>query len=188
MRFLRYTLIIAISTIALSVSAKNEMKTVYLFGFAASFNDSTVYFTDVQEVDSAYIDTKTNFLTSRENYSYQLRNYLASRGENNRTCIVTYDTKRENAEKKLNKMKNRYATIANKKHNSRLFKSSKAKNAEQNTKNEEKNNFDIRYITSADFRFKPVTPYVVEEAEAEAAKLSKEKKNKKSKDEQSPKN
>ena len=33
---------------SLSASAKNEVKTAYIFGFASSFNDSTVYFTDVR--------------------------------------------------------------------------------------------------------------------------------------------
>ncbi len=56
--------------------AKNEAKTAYIFGFASSFNDSTVYFTDVQKVDSAYFTRKNKFLVSRENYSYQLRDYL----------------------------------------------------------------------------------------------------------------
>ena len=43
---------------SLSASAKNDAKTAYIFGFASSFNDSTVYFTDVQKVDSAYTDQK----------------------------------------------------------------------------------------------------------------------------------
>ena len=53
---------------SLSASAKNEVKTAYIFGFASSFNDSTVYFTDVQKVDSAYFTRKNKFLISRENY------------------------------------------------------------------------------------------------------------------------
>ena len=56
---------------SLSASAKNDAKTAYIFGFASSFNDSTVYFTDVQKVDSAYFTRKSKFLISRENYSYQ---------------------------------------------------------------------------------------------------------------------
>ena len=57
------------------ISAKRTaVDKVYMFGFAASFNDSTVYFTNVQTVDSAWMDTKTKFLLGRDNYSYQLRN------------------------------------------------------------------------------------------------------------------
>ena len=35
---------------------------LYAFGFSASFNDSIVYFTDIQEIDSAWINDKTDFL------------------------------------------------------------------------------------------------------------------------------
>ena len=35
---------------------------MYIFGFSASFKNSIVYFTDIQELDSAWIDTKTKFL------------------------------------------------------------------------------------------------------------------------------
>ena len=65
---------------SISSHAKNEPRTAYIFGFASSFNDSTVYFTDVQKVDSAYFTRKSKFLVSRENYSYQLRDYLTSHG------------------------------------------------------------------------------------------------------------
>ena len=34
----------------------------YICGFATSFNDSTVYFTDIQYMDSTYTDSKTGFL------------------------------------------------------------------------------------------------------------------------------
>lgn len=84
---------------SLSASAKNEVKTAYIFGFASSFNDSTVYFTDVQKVDSAYFTRKNKFLVSRENYSYQLRDYLEQQGAGNRTCIVMFDFNQKKAEK-----------------------------------------------------------------------------------------
>ena len=73
-----------------TISAKSKVQKVYLFGFAASFNDSTVYFTDIQEIDSAWVDDKTNFLHDRDQYSYQLRDYLAEKFEPNRTCITTF--------------------------------------------------------------------------------------------------
>ena len=56
------TALILCSGFALQVSAKQKIEPRYLFGFAASFADSTVYFTDIQKVDSAWIDTKTKFL------------------------------------------------------------------------------------------------------------------------------
>lgn len=75
---------------AMSLQAKGEMKTVYMYGFAASFNDSTVYFTDVHRVDSAWIDSKTKFLMSRENYSAQLSSYLEKLGEKNMVCVASF--------------------------------------------------------------------------------------------------
>ena len=63
--------------ISITSQAKNEMRKAYVFGFASSFNDSTVYFTDIQELDSAWFTSKNKFLIGRENYSYQLRDYLS---------------------------------------------------------------------------------------------------------------
>ena len=52
-----------------------------MFGVATSFNDSTLYITEIQEISGAYIDSKTKFLVERDNYSYQLRDYLKGIGE-----------------------------------------------------------------------------------------------------------
>ena len=93
---------------SLAVTAKNEPKTTYIFGFAQSFNDSTVYITGVQQLDSAYIQGKGKFLASRENYSYQLRDYLEQHGAGYRTCSVFYDTDQKKAEKKWVKLYDKY--------------------------------------------------------------------------------
>ena len=66
--------IVAISSLA--AQAKVEPTTAYMFGFASSFNDSTVYITSVQKVDSVYLSHKNLFLEGRDNYSFQLRDYL----------------------------------------------------------------------------------------------------------------
>lgn len=109
---------------------------IYAFGFAASFNDSTVYFTDIQEIDNVWIDSKTKFLVNRDDYSYQLRDYLAQNGEPNRTCIIVYSESRVKVEKKYVKMKKKYS-IGKKKENSK---------------------FEIKYIESNNFKFKAVMP------------------------------
>ena len=49
-----FAAIAATLLIAVSMQAKDEMKRIYIFGFASSFNDSIVCFTDVQAVDSAW--------------------------------------------------------------------------------------------------------------------------------------
>lgn len=94
--------------VSLTAFGVNKPARVYMFGFAASFNDSTVCFTDIQEVDSAYIDSKTRFLYSRENYSYQLRDYLEEQGVNTPTCITVFAFSRKEIEKKYARLRRRY--------------------------------------------------------------------------------
>ena len=57
----------------LSASAKLNKQEIYIYGFAASFNDSTIYFADIQFIPDGWIDTKHDFLYGRDTYSYQLR-------------------------------------------------------------------------------------------------------------------
>lgn len=94
--------------VSLTMSAAKRPAKVYMFGFAASFNDSTVCFTDIQEVDSAYIDTHTKFLYSRENYSYQLRDYLQQQSFPTPTCITVFALTRKDIESKYARMRRRY--------------------------------------------------------------------------------
>ena len=82
---------------------------IYMFGFAASFNDSTVYLTDIQTVNAYLINNRTKFLANREDYSYQLRNYLQSNGlEAYPTCITMFAENEKDATKKYLKLKERY--------------------------------------------------------------------------------
>jgi hypothetical protein len=130
---------IAIATAILAVtaympaSAKNYMvPKAYMFGFVASFNDSIVYFTDIQEVDSVWLSSKKKMLAGRSNYAYQLRNYCAqSLGQSNRTVVIISATKRKEVEKKLIKMKKLYM----------------GKNSGK---------YDVRFISAPDFKFRPV--------------------------------
>lgn len=134
MKILKYVICILTSVIVLSLtaSAKNKcVPKVYIFGMAASFNDSIVYFTDIQELDSAWINDKNNFLINRSDYSYQLRNYFDSKNINHRTCIISYALKRKDIDKKYQKIKNKYV-----------------KNG----------NFDIRYIQNGEFKFTAIKP------------------------------
>lgn len=163
MRFLRYLLLTAVMLLTvMTVSAKGSKKqTVYMFGFSASFNDSIIYFTPVQELQGYIADNRTHFLVNRDQYSYQLKDYFENRGQLNRTCVTVYSTERKKLEKKYQKMKEKYTTKS-------------------------KNKFDVVYLTDTDFKFQTVTPdegtvYVnSEQAEANAEKSS--KKHKKPKD------
>ncbi len=92
-----------------SIGRQVQMKHMYIFGFSASFKDTTVYITEVQDLQNVWYDTKTKFLIGRDNYSYQLRDFLSSQyGLSSRVCLVVFDKSRKSAEKKLTKMKKKY--------------------------------------------------------------------------------
>jgi len=126
----------------MSASAKMRCVPIYAFGVSASFTDSLVYFTDIQIIDSAWVDEKTNFLVKRSDYSNQLRNYFVGRGEKNRTCIFSFDTSEKKIKKKYDRMRRKYT-----------FKKKKVRS-----------NFDVRDLSSSDFRFSIVRPDVMDEA------------------------
>lgn len=103
-------IILTLSAMLMTTGAWAELrpKTIFVYGFAASFNDSTIYFTDIQQIDSAYIDSKTKFLYSRENYSYQLRDYLDKLGFKNATCTTSFAMTKKEAEKKYLALRKKY--------------------------------------------------------------------------------
>jgi len=143
-----------------SVNAKDVITPkMYMFGFAASFSDTIVHFTDIQQVDSVWIDKKTKFLIGRENYSYQLRNHLSNQQLDRRTCVVIFDIDRSKLEKKLLKMRKQYGP--------------------------DKNgaiHYDVRILPQSDFHFKTVSYAVeMETAESQPAKEKKSKKEKRPK-------
>ncbi|MDR0988440.1 MAG: hypothetical protein LBM06_03130 [Prevotellaceae bacterium] len=87
---------------------KEKNKTVYAFGVAASFNDTVVYFTDIQSLDSVKLG-KENFLPQREQYTYQLKNYLAYYLQKaNYTCMIYFSESRNKLTKEYTKMQNNY--------------------------------------------------------------------------------
>lgn len=136
MKLFRYalaTLLVATTFAASNVSAKGKVvPNIYIFGFSASFSDSIIYMTNVQKVDSAWIDSKTKFLLGRENYSYQLKDYLANKlNQQNRTCLVIFGKTQKEAEKKYLKMKKVYVDKA-------------------------EGMYDIRYIKDNEFKFQPI--------------------------------
>ena len=135
MKILRYlaAAVLLAALLPTTAEAKVVMKPQgYLFGFVANFSDSVVYFTDIQEVDSIFYDTKSEFLIGRSDYSNQLRSYFADKlNMPHRTCIVSFALTRKKAEKKYLKMKKLYAE----------------KNAGK---------YDIKYVNENQFKFSPV--------------------------------
>lgn len=123
-------LCMAFSTEAVAKHAKAPH--MYMFGFSTSFTDSVVYITDIQELKGVWIESKSKFLLSRDNYSYQLKNYMDDQLQQpNRLSVVFFSTSKKGIEKKLAKLKRKYIT--------------KAKGA-----------YDVRYVSTSDFRFEPV--------------------------------
>ena len=117
-------------TSVLTIVAKNKQyPKVYMYGIAASFNDSTIYFTDIQAVDTVWLDSKTKFLINRNDYSYQLKNYFENIRLPHRTCVVTYALKRKDIEKKFQKTRNKYV---------------------------KKGKTELKYINKQEFQFKSV--------------------------------
>ena len=77
MKYLKMLCILSLVFVVCTASAKKEKeKHVYVFGMAASFSDSVVYFTDIQQMDS--VKLKNSFLPKRDQYSKQLEDYVAS--------------------------------------------------------------------------------------------------------------
>lgn len=85
-----------------------EPKCVYLYGVAINFNDSTVYLTDVQRLDSIIIHSD-GALQNYASYSMQLKVYLeGTLDEMTQTCAVIYSEKKKAIEKRYLKTRKRY--------------------------------------------------------------------------------
>ena len=97
---------------AFTASAKNKVvPKIYVFGLSASFNDSIVYFTEIQEIDSAWINDKNSFLLHRNNYSYQLRDYFIEKGLRELPFVVqTWQSLQKEDPKKAEAMLNGYTS------------------------------------------------------------------------------
>ena len=90
---------------------KDHSKPVYAFGISASFTDTVVYFTDIQILDSAKV-SKEGFLSHRELYSYQLKNYLEdNRLQQNSTCMIYFSENKKKLEKEATKILSKYKKI-----------------------------------------------------------------------------
>ncbi|SFO84344.1 hypothetical protein [Prevotella sp. tf2-5] len=132
LKYILFSLLIAVAIPTEMQAKRMKAPKMYMFGFSASFQDSIVYMTDVQEVEGAWYDTKTKFLMGRQHYSYQLKDFLANNMQQpNRVCVVMYALTRKEAEKKFIKLRKEYTIKA-------------------------KGKYDVRYLTTADFHFQPV--------------------------------
>lgn len=75
-----------------------------MFGVAVNFNDSTMYMTDVQSLDSIVINTDGS-LRNYAAYSQQLEFYIeGALREADQTCAVIYSDKKKKLEKRFVKL------------------------------------------------------------------------------------
>ena len=83
----------------------------FLFYFA--FNDSIVYYTDIQVLDSVELD-KNGFLPKRDLYTYQLKNYLEyNLKKPDYTCMIYFSENKKKLEKEAVKVKGKYKKSKN---------------------------------------------------------------------------
>lgn len=129
MKSLRYILLLAVTLLTVEASAKLELTdNIYMFGFSASFKDSVIYATDIQNPQGLWIDTKHDYLINRDEYSHQLKVYLAEKlQQENRVCMVFFYTKKKKAEKEYLKLMKKY-----------------------------KQGYEVRYLNENDFKFEPI--------------------------------
>ena len=135
MRFLKYIVLTLLVCVAMGAEAKTvKARHMYVFGFAASFKDSVVYMTEIQDVQGALYDTKTKFLLGRDSYSDQLKAFFKEKMQlSDRVCMVMFSTSKKKAEKKYMKLRKKY--MGDKKRPS---------------------TYEVRYVTIQDFEFEPV--------------------------------
>ncbi len=136
MRYLKYIVLTLFVCVAMGAEAKTvKARHMYIFGFAASFKDSVVYMTEIQDVQGALYDTKTKFLLGRDSYSDQLKTYFKEKMKlSDRVCMVMFSTSKKKAEKKYLKLRKKY--VGNKKRPS---------------------TYEVRYVTTQDFEFETVS-------------------------------
>ena len=129
MKSIRYILLLVVALTALGASAKPLKKNqVYMFGFSASFKDSIIYVTDIQNIPGAWIESKNKFLLLRDEYSRQMKDYLEEKlQQEKRVCVVFYYLKKKKAEKEFLKLMKKY-----------------------------KKGYEVRYVNEKDFKFEAI--------------------------------
>lgn len=106
----RLYLICLLGALHLSAVAEDKLQRVYLFGVATNFNDSTVYLTDVQHLDSLTLNPDGS-LPNYVGYALQLKVYLeGSLDEREQTCAIIYSDKKKRLEKRFLAVRKKYQT------------------------------------------------------------------------------
>ena len=138
----KYILLTILLTMALCLSAAKPSGRVWVFGVATVLNDSVVYMTDIQQLDSANIYGKGKFLYSRNNYSYQLRDHMAKTGIDNAMCVTVFATSQKDIEKKYLALRKKFS------------KKPKHASSDKNSTG----TITLKYIERNDFRYQCIKP------------------------------
>lgn len=113
MKLYKLLLLIAIFvTNSIVVEAKNDnakLDTAYIFGFAIPLDGGTIYITDIQKLKVYHENNHSRFLIDRDDYAYQLRDYLtATTKEELPTCVILFAYEEKDAIKKYLKLIKNY--------------------------------------------------------------------------------
>ena len=85
---------------------------IYFFGVGYNFNDSTIYLTNIVQMDSLKLMPATAFMPYRGEFSLQLREYIeGTLGKVNETTCIFYGTKKKKVSKYYYKVKKRYLNL-----------------------------------------------------------------------------
>lgn len=91
-----------------SLSAKDKEEVVYLFGVSYSYNDSTVYFTEIIPMEGIELESYSRILPNRQHYAYELKDYMNFKeGKPGRISSIYFSKKRTKLLKVENKVKKR---------------------------------------------------------------------------------
>lgn len=107
MKGLRILLLALLATAIGSMHARVKVKQMplYIFGYALSPTDSTIYLTNIQRIDTAYLVKKTRMMIARPLYSQQLQQYLEqSNNIRGSICTIFFSEKKAKLEKKRNRV------------------------------------------------------------------------------------
>lgn len=97
--------ILAIAIGSMHAKVKVKQTPLYIFGYALSPTDSTIYLTNIQRIDTAYMVKKTRMMIARAVYSQQLQQYLEESGNvRGSICTIFFNEKKDKLEKKRNRV------------------------------------------------------------------------------------
>lgn len=109
---LLFFVVMLVGASASMLFAKVEQKPIYVCGYAVNFLDSTAYITSIQCIDTAYVESKNDFLMDRSQYSSQLHHYLSKTLSGDYICSVLFDKKKNRLEKRVDKVRKHASKVS----------------------------------------------------------------------------